>query len=49
MAPTASEPELKYSRGTQVGHNAVELIMRELEIKGTSARRLPKGARVATG
>ncbi len=31
----------------QVGHNAVELIMRELGIKGIPTRRLPKGARVA--
>jgi putative transposase len=39
--------ELKYARDIQVGHNAVELIMRELGIKGTPTRRLPKGARVA--
>lgn len=39
--------ELKYGRGIQVGHNAVELIMRELGIKGTPTRRLPKGARLA--
>ncbi len=39
--------ELKYGRNIQVGHNAVELIMRELGIKGTPTRRLPKGARVA--
>lgn len=39
--------ELKYGRGIEVGHNAVELIMRELGIKGTPTRRLPKGARVA--
>ena len=39
--------ELKYGRGIHVGHNAVELIMRELGIKGTPTRRLPKGARVA--
>jgi putative transposase len=39
--------ELKYGRGIQVGHNAVELIMRQLGIKGTPTRRLPKGARVA--
>jgi transposase InsO family protein len=41
------QAELKYGRGIQVGHNAVELIMRELGIKGTPTRRLPKGARVA--
>ncbi len=40
--------ELKYGRTIKVGHNAVELIMRELGIKGTPTRRLPKGARVAT-
>jgi putative transposase len=39
--------ELKYGRDIQVGHNAVELIMRELGIRGTPTRRLPKGARVA--
>ncbi|MBV9804784.1 MAG: IS3 family transposase [Solirubrobacterales bacterium] len=39
--------ELKYGRGIQVGHNAVELIMRDLGIRGTPTRRLPKGARVA--
>jgi putative transposase len=39
--------ELKYGRGIQVGHNAVELIMRELGIQGTPTRRLAKGARVA--
>jgi transposase InsO family protein len=39
--------ELKYGRGIQVGHNAVELIMRELGIKGTPSRRLPRGARLA--
>lgn len=39
--------ELKYGRGISVGHNAVELIMRELGIRGTPTRRLPKGARLA--
>jgi putative transposase len=39
--------ELKYGRGIKVGHNAVELIMRQLGIKGLPARRLPKGARVS--
>ena len=39
--------ELKFGRNIQVGHNAVELIMRELGIRGTPTRRLPKGARVA--
>jgi putative transposase len=41
------QAELKYGRGIQVGHNAVELIMRELGIRGTPTRRLPKGARVS--
>lgn len=39
--------ELKYGRNISVGHNAVELIMRELGIRGTPTRRLPKGARVS--
>lgn len=39
--------ELKYGRHISVGHNAVELIMRELGIRGLPTRRLPKGARVA--
>lgn len=38
--------ELKHGRGIKVGHNAVELIMRELGIKGLPTRRLPKGAKV---
>lgn len=38
--------ELKHGRGIRVGHNAVELIMRELGIKGLPTRRLPKGAKV---
>jgi transposase len=41
------QAELRYGRGIRVGHNAVGLIMRELGIKGTPTRRLPKGARVA--
>jgi transposase len=40
--------ELKHGRGISVGHNAVELIMRELGIKGLPTRRLPKGAKVGT-
>ena len=39
--------ELRYGRDILVGHNAVELIMRELGIKGLPTRRLPRGARVA--
>ena len=39
--------ELRYGREIDVGHNAVESIMRELGIKGMPTRRLPKGARVA--
>ena len=35
--------ELKHGRGIRVGHNAVELIMRELGIKGLPTRRLPQG------
>jgi len=38
--------ELKHGRGIKVGHNAVELIMRELGIKGLPTRRLPKGSKV---
>jgi transposase InsO family protein len=41
------QAELRYGRGIRAGHNAIELIMRELGIKGTPTRRLPKGARVA--
>jgi transposase InsO family protein len=37
--------ELKHGRGIRVGHNAVELIMRQLGLKGLPTRRLPKGAR----
>ncbi len=36
--------ELIYGRGIYVGHNAVELIMRQLGIKGLPTRRLPRGA-----
>jgi putative transposase len=39
--------ELKYGRSISVGHHAVEQIMRELGIRGTPTRRLPRGARVA--
>ena len=39
--------ELRYGRDIQVGHNAVELIMRELGIKGLPTRRLPRGAKVS--
>ena len=39
--------ELRFARNIQVGHHAVGLIMRELGIKGTPHRRLPKGARVS--
>jgi hypothetical protein len=38
--------ELKHGRGIRVGHNAVELIMRQIGIKGLPTRRLPRGARV---
>jgi hypothetical protein len=38
--------ELKHGGGIKVGHSAVELIMRQLGIKGLPTRRLPKGARV---
>jgi putative transposase len=39
--------ELLHGREIRVGRNAVQLIMRELGIKGLPTRRLPKGARVA--
>jgi transposase InsO family protein len=39
--------ELKYGRSISVGHHAVEQIMRELGIRGTPTRRVPRGARVA--
>lgn len=38
--------ELRHGRGIIAGHNAVESIMRELGLKGTPTRRLPKGAKV---
>jgi transposase InsO family protein len=38
--------ELRYGRNIVVGHNAVELIMRELGIKGLPTRRRPKNARL---
>ncbi len=38
--------ELKHGRGISVGHNAVELIMRRLGIRGLPTRRLPRGATV---
>ena len=38
--------ELKHGRGISVGHNAVELIMRQLGIRGLPTRRLPRGATV---
>jgi transposase InsO family protein len=40
------QAELLHGRGIKVGHNAVELIMRELGIKGLPTRRLPKGSRL---
>lgn len=39
--------ELAYGREILVGHNAVALIMRELGLRGTPSRRLPRGARLA--
>jgi hypothetical protein len=44
---TRVRAELIYGRGIHVGHNAVELIMRRLGIKGLPTRRLPRGARLA--
>ncbi len=38
--------ELRYGRGTHVGHNQVSLIMGRLGIHGVPKRRLPRGARV---
>jgi putative transposase len=38
--------ELRHGRQIAVGHNAVELIMRELGIKGLPTRRRPKGSRL---
>lgn len=40
--------ELIHGRDIQVGCNAVQLIMRELGIKGLPTRRLPRGARLET-
>ena len=39
--------ELKYGRGTAVGHNAVGDIMRQLGLKGLARRRLPRGAKLS--
>jgi putative transposase len=44
---TRVRAELIYGRGIHVGHGAVELIMRQLGIKGLPTRRLPRGARLA--
>jgi len=44
---TRVRAELIHGRGIHVGHNAVELIMRRLGIKGLPTRRLPRGARLA--
>ena len=44
---TRVRAELIHGRGIHVGHGAVELIMRELGIKGLPTRRLPRGARLA--
>jgi putative transposase len=38
--------ELLHGRGIRVGRNAVQLIMRELGVKGLPTRRLPKGSRL---
>jgi putative transposase len=38
--------ELRYGRNIVVGHNAVELIMRELGIKGLPTRRRPRNSRL---
>lgn len=40
--------ELRYGRGIIAAHNSVGEIMRELGIKGTPRRRLPRGAKLAT-
>lgn len=40
------QAELLHGRGIRVGHNAVELIMRKLGIKGLPTRRLSKGSRL---
>lgn len=39
--------ELRYGRNIVVGHDAVELIVRELGIKGLPTRRRPRGPRLA--
>jgi transposase InsO family protein len=44
---TRVRAELLHGRQIHVGHNAVELIMRRLGIKGLPTRRLPRGARLA--
>ncbi len=44
---TRVRAELIEGRGIHVGHNAVEVIMRRLGIKGLPTRRLPRGARLA--
>lgn len=38
--------ELPHGRDIQVGRNAVQLIMRQLGIKGLPTRKLPRGARL---
>jgi putative transposase len=43
------QAELWHGRGIKVGHNAVQLIMRELGIKGLPTRRLPKGLAASQG
>ena len=40
--------ELRYGRGIIAGHNSIGEIVRELGIKGTPRRRLPRGAKLAT-
>lgn len=44
---TRVRAELIHGRGIHVGHGAVELIMRQLGIKGLPTRWLPRGARPA--
>jgi len=39
---TRVRAELIHGRGTHVGHNAIEVIMRSLGIKGLPTRRLPR-------
>ena len=38
--------ELRYGRSIQAGHNQIARIMRDLGLRGTPHRRLPKGAKV---